>query len=605
MSITAAKLQVVVTGETQGAEGALARLNQNMSRFGGVATTAFGVFLGNALTTGVRALSGLLASTVGGASDLAETTNKIGVVFGDAAGAINDFAANAAGALGQTRQQALDAAATFGVFGKSANLSGGDLADFSTGLAGLSSDLASFYNTSPEEAITAIGAALRGESEPIRKYGVLLDEATLRQKALELGIVKTTKDALTPQQRVLAAQAVIMDQTADAQGDFARTSGGLANQQRILQARFTDLKTTIGAGLLPVVTQIVTAFNTFLSSEQVKTFVDQAIAGFGQLATAIGPFIQGLISQIPAAFDWLLQNGEMIKGMLAGIGAAFAIGGTIAGVASAIAMLTNPITLLIAAGAALGAAWATDWGGIRTTLTNFWTTTGQPIFAQLVAWLQTNVPAAIQTLTNFWTNTLQPAIKAVWEFLSRDMMPIWSALAQLFTATVSVAITALAGIWTNVLQPAMRTAWEFIQTKLLPIFNQMVSGLGRVEDIIRRVADWIRTLAERISNIQLPDWMTPGSPTPWEIGLRGVAKELKGLNQIELPTLERRLTTLPASVMMGAGAGGVVGSGYTEGDTFLTVIQRRGENSSAFYKRFLNDMQRSKRTQRAGAGYSG
>ena len=86
------------------------------------------------------------------------------------------------------QQQALDAAATFATFGGAAGLAGDDLVNFSTGFVGLASDMASFNNTTPEQAIQAIGAALRGEAEPMRQYGVLLDDATLRQKALELGL---------------------------------------------------------------------------------------------------------------------------------------------------------------------------------------------------------------------------------------------------------------------------------------------------------------------------------------------------------------------------------------------------------------------------------
>jgi hypothetical protein len=147
------------------------------------------------------------------------------------------------------------------VFGKSAGLAGDDLVKFSTDFTVLASDLASFNNTSPDEAITAIGAALRGEAEPLRRFGVLLDDATLRSAALELGIVSTTKNALTPQQKVLAAQEVIFRQTADAQGDFARTSDGLANSQRILAAQLDNVKVTIGTALLPIATELFASFS--------------------------------------------------------------------------------------------------------------------------------------------------------------------------------------------------------------------------------------------------------------------------------------------------------------------------------------------------------
>jgi hypothetical protein len=211
------------------------------------------------------AAAGAMAIKIGvdavkAASDLAETQSKVGVIFGESSDAINKFAATAATKLGQSKQQALDAAATFATFGKSAGLAGDDLVGFSTELTTLSADLASFYNTSPEQAIGAIGAALRGESEPIRAYGVLLNDATLKQEALSMGIYNGT-GALSAQQKVLAAQAVILKQTSDAQGDFERTSDGLANQQRILAAQFQNVKTTIGTALLPVVLELVGAFN--------------------------------------------------------------------------------------------------------------------------------------------------------------------------------------------------------------------------------------------------------------------------------------------------------------------------------------------------------
>jgi hypothetical protein len=190
------------------------------------------------------------------ASDLQETLAKTGELFGENTAEVEKFAAAAATTLGQSKQQALDAAANFAIFGKAAGLAGSDLVSFSTDFTVLASDLASFNNTSPEEAINAIGSALRGEAEPLRKYGVLLDDASLRQAALELGITNTTTKALTPQQKVLAAQKLIFEQTSAAQGDFARTSDGLANGQRILAAQFENVKTTVGNALLPVVTRL-------------------------------------------------------------------------------------------------------------------------------------------------------------------------------------------------------------------------------------------------------------------------------------------------------------------------------------------------------------
>jgi hypothetical protein len=211
------------------------------------------------------AAAGAMAIKIGlegvkAASDLNEEVSKSEVIFGDAAKEIQAFSKTADRSLGLSQTEALKAASTFATFGKAAGLTGTDLSKFSKKATTLASDLASFYNTNAEDAITAIGAALRGESEPIRKYGVLLDDATLKAKAMEMGLYDG-KGALDVQAKSLAAYEVILDQTTDAQGDFSRTSDGLAAQQKILTAQLENLKTTMGTNLLPVAKEVVTQLN--------------------------------------------------------------------------------------------------------------------------------------------------------------------------------------------------------------------------------------------------------------------------------------------------------------------------------------------------------
>jgi hypothetical protein len=130
------------------------------------------------------ALAGLAAAAgpaISAASDLEENLSKVNVIFGEGAKEIENFAKTAATALGQSQNAVLEAAGTFGTFGKAAGLGGIELAKFSNDFTGLSLvDLASFNNTSPEEAVNAIGAALRGEAEPLRKFGVLLKRRNIK-----------------------------------------------------------------------------------------------------------------------------------------------------------------------------------------------------------------------------------------------------------------------------------------------------------------------------------------------------------------------------------------------------------------------------------------
>lgn len=248
------------------ARGFSAALNSQVAPEMTAAGTSTGKKFGDSFGAQFKQMLGPLAVAVGGlaaanfikgsisaASDLNETITKTQQIFGDTSTAILDWSKNSATAFGQSRQQALDAASTFAIFGKGAGLAGADLVGFSTKLTALAGDFSSFYNASPDEAITAIGAALRGESEPIRRFGVLLNDSVLKQEALKLGLISTTNAALTPQARALAAYQVILNQSKDAQGDFKRTADGVANSSRTVAARFADLKVIIGQALLPVV----------------------------------------------------------------------------------------------------------------------------------------------------------------------------------------------------------------------------------------------------------------------------------------------------------------------------------------------------------------
>lgn len=285
--------------------------SKTFGKIGSLAKTAVAAIATIGVAAGAAAFKAIQA-----ASDLEEAQAKVGQIFGDSARLVEEFASDAAKSLGQSKQAVLDAAGVFGTFGKAAGLGGNDLALFSNSFTALATDLASFNNTSPEEAVQAIGAALRGEAEPLRKYGVLLDDATLKAAALELGIYDGS-GALTQQQKILAAQKVIWEQTTDAQGDFARTSKGLANQSRILRAQLSNITAEIGAKLLPIAVKIANFINNKVIPafrDLYETFRADGIAGIfkkigDQIKKAI-PIIGNLLRDLGEKFiDWIKEAG--------------------------------------------------------------------------------------------------------------------------------------------------------------------------------------------------------------------------------------------------------------------------------------------------------
>jgi hypothetical protein len=271
----------------------------DVSEFGkgmGKATSDFQKFSRNVesasrVATGViGVIGGLAASAINAASDFEETRSALDAVFGtESSKQIQAFARTADRALGQSRQEALSAAQNFGIFGRAAGLADDDLVDFTTTLISLAGDLASFQNTTPEQAIFALGAALRGESEPIRSYGVLLDAATIKQRALSEGLIETEQDALTPAIKTLATYAEVLDQTQVQQGNFADTAEGFANTQKTFGAQMENFKLDIGEVLLPIVQALLPELrgiiDTFADSDPDK-IVELGIA-ISQVAVAI------------------------------------------------------------------------------------------------------------------------------------------------------------------------------------------------------------------------------------------------------------------------------------------------------------------------------
>jgi hypothetical protein len=296
-------LKMVISLKDEASEPAK-KLKEGLGGLGNIAGTVAKAGL-IAAAAGVTALAAGLAATIGPASDLNETVSKVGVVFGDQATKVMDFAKTSATALGMTQNEALAAAGTYGNLFRSMGMTEKASATMSTGLVQLAADLASFNNMNPNEVLDKLRAGLTGESEPLKSLGVNINEDILKMKALEMGLY-SGKGTLDASAKAQASYALILKQTSLAQGDFARTSDGLANQQRILTATLGNLRSTIGTALLPVVNKLaaglINALNSpkFQAASAAFTSVISNLAG-GNVLGAINSLHDGLLAFLPAS----------------------------------------------------------------------------------------------------------------------------------------------------------------------------------------------------------------------------------------------------------------------------------------------------------------
>lgn len=242
------------------------------------------------------------AAAVKFATDYEESVNKVNVAFGPASDSVKNFAKDSLTAFGIAEGTALDMAATYGDMATSMGLTTTQAAKMSTELVGLAGDLASFKNISVDVANTAITSIFSGETESLKKLGIVMTEVNLQAFALSQGITKQYKD-FSQAEKVQIRYAYVMNASKNSIGDFARTGGGAANQMRIFQESLKQIAQQFGSIILPLFTKAITYANGMITSfgnlsEGTKTLII-VMAG---VAAAIGPVLSaigGLIAFIP------------------------------------------------------------------------------------------------------------------------------------------------------------------------------------------------------------------------------------------------------------------------------------------------------------------
>jgi hypothetical protein len=376
-----------------------------------------------------------------------------------------------------------------------------------------------------------------------------------------------------------------------------------------------------------------------LMGELLPPEMAERFSGFVDKVSELGAKVSELLAPV---MQWLGENVKLQDVLIAlGIAIGTVIVPAIGTLISTLAPIIGTFLLVTAAITALRLAWENDFMGIRTALTDAWEGSIKPALEELWAWLQVNIPAAIATVTEWWNGTFLPVLQAVWsfiqssiipvfqaigdllsvviggaisivsamwsdiflpalqivwDFLQANIFPLFAALADLLSAVVGVAVTALAGIWQNVLAPALETVFGWLADKLQPAFEVLRDVIGVVGDWIsgklgpafdslgskiQAVVGWIKDLADKIRNLELPDWLTPGSPTPFEIGLVGIGKALQDLNTMYLPKFfsslqisESGLVALGGNTMQPIQQGG----GITQADLDMAL-----QNQARFF----------------------
>ena len=309
-------LEIILSGDTRQLDAALSKTQKKLKDFGD-STKAIGKSMSIYVTAPITLAGG---AAIKFASDFQESLNKVDVSFKNSSQEVKDFAKTTLESFGIAEGTALDMAALFGDMSTSMGLSTAEAANLSTSLVGLAGDLASFKNMNIEEVTTALNGVFTGETESLKRLGIVMTEVNLKQFAMEQGITKNIK-LFTQAEKVQLRYNYVMAQTTNAQGDFARTSDGAANQMRIFQETLKELGAEFGQILLPIFTKIITKVNGLLKefraltpqTKKVIIVIAGVVAAIGPLLFAIGTLTSTVIPALITGFGVVTKAAGLFR----------------------------------------------------------------------------------------------------------------------------------------------------------------------------------------------------------------------------------------------------------------------------------------------------
>ena len=513
---------------------------------GDVGKIAGGFLAANVIAKGFSAMTKGFGDSLSLASSFNESLSKTRVVFGDSSKVVEDFAKKAAVNLGMANGAALEATSTFGNFLQAMGTAKRPATDMSMAMVTLAGDLASFNNASPEDVLLALRSGLSGEAEPMRKFGVALSETAVKAQASKMGIVGVN-GVLTEAQKVQARYAIIMAQTTMAQGDFARTSDGAANKQRILAAKMDDVKTKVGQVLLPIkmlvmdgiikltdsLPKLKAAFDglippatiasikadllpalksigRFLQSDvlpQVKEFgrvaleMGAAVAQFlapslDTLAdlwrNALKPALDAILPLLETVGRFLLEHKEILIAL-----------------AAAILLILNPWLAVVAVLAVVLAKWDEISQTFTKTIPDAINSLIKkveeiPVIGEIFTLAMNNVKVIVETVFGFIKNYIQfqmdailAIIKVVTALIHGDWGEAWQGVKDLFgafwkliKADISTAFGGVAGLVKNAMGAVAGVVgdiWEGVKAPIRSALNWIIDRVNEFASGINAV----------------------------------------------------------------------------------------------------------------------
>lgn len=451
---------VSILGDTRDLQRKLGGAGGAMGKFAKVAAGAAAVAVAAVGAIGVKAVKS--------ASELEQNMGAMGSVFKASSKQMEKWATTAASTVGLAKSEYAGLATVLGSQLKNMGVQQAKLGGQTNKLIGLGADLAAQFGGSTADAVGALSSLLRGERDPIERYGVSINAAAVKAKLAEMGLSGLTGEA-EKNAKLSATLALLYDQTADAQGAFARESTTLAGAQQRLAAGTENLFATLGTSLLPAVTAVTAAIGQMVNKIQESAWFQTLTANLTAASNAFADFVFGILNGTAS-----LDFGSLFSGILPAI--------------------TNGIQA------------AADWlagGGLQPILDGI--ASGRNALLDAAVQLFTALAGALPEILPALAEALVVFIQDLVTFIVDSAPVILDAAVQMFNALVDslvvvvpVLITALVGMLPQLIESLLSLV-PMILDAATQMFNALVAAIPIIiPQLVQAIVGTLPVLVETL-----------------------------------------------------------------------------------------------------------
>lgn len=452
------------------------RASAGLSKIGaGIAGFAGGI-VGNAVMAAGEKVKDFVGQSITAASDMQETLSKSRTIFGEQGKAMEAWANGAPKQFGLAKSEALDYAAGLGDMARQIKFTGEGAAAFSKDIVQTAADLGSFNNLETGDVLDKISGALRGEYDSLQAIIPNINAARVEQEALAASGKKSAKD-LTAQDKALAIQAILHKDGARAMGDFAKTSGGFANQQKIAAAQVQTLQERLGQVLLPILTQVM-GFVTNTAVPALAKFAEEMGPKIGPAVEQAGRFLEGILPFVGQLASFIAENITVLGPLTAGLALLNVV------------LSANPIGLVVLALGALVAGLMYAYQNSETfrNIVNGAFSTVRDVVLAVGNAVVGAVRGIAEWLTRTWQAAVDFGVRVVRAFLDTN---------RRITETVSGLVRGVLGFFSDLRDRAVRFALQLRDRFIAANIRLRDGAVAAVLSLRDRAVRFVQSLRDR------------------------------------------------------------------------------------------------------------